>query len=68
MGRYVEPLISKTVRLPQSYVDLINSFPGVTFTGKLLQLINIALDNLDNQNLEELNLDDQDPEEEVPFT
>ena len=68
MERYVEPLISKTVRLPKSYVDLINSIPGVTFTGKLLQLINIALDNLDNQNLEELNLDDQDPEEEVPFT
>ena len=63
MGRYVEPLISKTVRLPKSYVDLINSVPGVTFTGKLLQLINIALDNLDDQNLE-----DQEPEEEVPFT
>ena len=59
MGRYVEPLISKTVRLPKSYVDLINSFPGVTFTGKLLQLINIALDHLDT---------DQEPEEEVPFT
>ena len=59
MGRFVEPLISKTVRLPKSYVDLINSIPGVTFTGKLLQLINIALDHLDNvQNLEE----------EVPFT
>lgn len=63
MGRYVEPLISKTVRLPKSYVDLINSIPGVTFTGKLLQLINIALDHLDNQSFE-----DQEPEEEVPFT
>lgn len=59
MERYVEPLISKTVRLPKSYVDLINSIPGVTFTGKLLQLINIALDHLDT---------DQEPEEEVPFT
>ena len=59
MERYVEPLISKTVRLPKSYVDLINSVPGVTFTGKLLQLINIALDHLDT---------DQEPEEEVPFT
>lgn len=59
MRRYFEPLISKTVRLPKSYVDLINSIPGVTFTGKLLQLINIALDHLDT---------DQEPEEEVPFT
>lgn len=63
MGRYVEPLISKTVRLPKSYVDLINSIPGVTFTGKLLQLINIALDHLDFQEPE-----DQESEEEVPFT
>ena len=58
MNRPNEKLVSKTVRLPASYVDVIDSLPGLTFTGKLLELINIALDHLD----------DQEPEQEVPFT
>ena len=48
---------SKTVRLPEHYIDLINAFPGNSFTARLINLINMTVDLLDDKE-----------KEEVPFT